>query len=489
MTTLRQRLSRLPLRIRLVLGFAGAMLVVLIATAGLVFWRVQVALDHRLNDDLRNQTAALAAASRRDTPDAAIRAVADRTTDAQVLGRTGEVLASGAGVQPNAALLTPDQAGRATADAVQTARGNLLSKSGAHLRIRAVPVRGADDAAVAVTAVRLDARDEALRELLAQLAIANLLALVIASYVGYRLAHAALDPVEDYRAQAARIAAGDTGVRLEVPAERDDEITRLGTTLNHMLESQERAVERQRQFIDDASHELRTPLTVLGAEIEVTLRTRRRAPDYEAALGRLAQTTRELTELTDTLLTLGAVSEAPLRGEVVRIADLLADAAGRAQRNGRTARSDAEPALQVRGDATLLARALANLVDNATHHGDGTITLRGETREGHVILSVHDEGHGMAPEFLPHAAERFRREGASRTGPGTGLGLALVDAIAAAHGGRLRVCSAGHHSPASNHLPCRHPEGGTTVSILIPVDHGPARPDPSSRRAREPGAA
>jgi two-component system, OmpR family, sensor kinase len=95
---------------------------------------------------------------------------------------------------------------------------------------------------------------------------------------GYLLARAALQPVERYRTEAARIAAGATGVRLAVSDTAHDEVARLGHTLNDMLTALETALERERRFINDASHELRTPLTLLSTELEPALRRPRTLP-------------------------------------------------------------------------------------------------------------------------------------------------------------------------------------------------------------------
>jgi two-component system OmpR family sensor kinase len=473
------RLSRLPLRVRLVVGFVGAMLVVLVGAGAFVFWRVQYALDHRLDQDLASQTSDLRQAAAHQDPATALASLRDEGREAQLLSADGAVLASGTGIADGRQLLSAEQARRATRGEVRTGRGYLFSPRGRHRRVLAVPVHGAGPTAVAVSAVRLDQRDEALRELLAQLTIANLLALALASLVGYRLARAALDPVERYRAQAERIAQGATGVRLDVPAEPADEITRLGSTLNAMLDAQERSAARQRQFIDDASHELRTPLSTLALEIDLALRKPRSAEEYEATLRRLATSSGQLAELADTLLTLGALGSATPNARDIAVEDALAVAAARA-RDQMLAKSsprlvvDVPSELLVRADAALLDRALGNLADNAVRYGDGTITITASQSGATIVISVHDEGAGISPDFLEHAAERFRQDEASRTGEGAGLGLSLVDAIATAHGGQLRICSAGRHHqlpPAHAELaaiPCRHPEAGTTVSLLLP---------------------
>ncbi|HEY6886913.1 MAG TPA: ATP-binding protein [Solirubrobacter sp.] len=469
------RLHRLPLRVRLVVGFVVAMVVVLIAAGAFVFWRVQYALDHRLDQDLRSQTSDVRQAAAGQTPTAALASLHDQARDAQLLAADGSVLASGSGI--SGPLLTPAQAREAARHELETARGNLFSPRGRHLRILALPVRGSGPAAVAVSAVRLDQRDEALRELLAQLAIANALALAVASFVGYRLARAALDPVERYRARAEEIAHGATGVRLDIPADRDDEITRLGATLNAMLEAQERAAERQQQFIDDASHELRTPLSTLSAEIDLALRKPRTAADYETALRRLDVDAGRLVELAETLLALGALGSTTPDAREIDVPDALEAAARRARSQldaSRTVEVHSPRGLLLRADPGLLARALGNLVDNAVRYGAGTITLTAAPDEAATILSVHDRGAGMPSEFLAHAAERFRQGEISRSGGGAGLGLSLVDAISTAHGGQLRICSAGRHHrtrphPTLSQIPCRHPEGGTTVALLLPA--------------------
>jgi two-component system OmpR family sensor kinase len=468
--------SRLPLRVRLVAGFAVAMLVVLVGAGAFVFWRVQYALDHRLDEDLQTQNSDLRQAAAHLAARAALASRRDEARETQLLTRTGAVLAAGPGVPAGRALLSPDQAARATRAPLHTGRGYLFSQRGRHLRILAAPVPGHGPAEVALSAVRLDQRDEALRELLAQLAIANLLALAIASFVGYRLAHAALDPVERYRADAEEIARGATGVRLDVPDGQHDEIARLGATLNAMLDAQQRASERQRQFVDDASHELRTPLAALRAEIDLALRKPRTVTEHEHTLRRISDSTSELIDLADTLLTLGALGSSAPAAVEIPVERPLAEAARRSRgqlAGGRAACVGAASELVVHADEALLGRALGNLVDNAVRYGAGDITLTATRHAATVVLAVHDQGAGMPPEFLAHAPQRFRQLASSRHGRGAGLGLALVDAIVTAHHGQLRICSGGHHHaqptahPALAAVACAHASTGTTISILL----------------------
>src|SRR3954447_10261386 len=258
------------------------MIVVLAAAGAFVFWRVQVALDSSLGDELAAQASDLRQALRDHSPTAALAALptapaADRVGD--TAGRV--VAATPAASDP---LLDPHDLARARRGEVVVDLGHLLLGDERRLRVLAFPATGG----VAVTAVRLNQRDEALRELLAQLAIANLAALAVASFVGYRLLWAALLPVERYRARAEEITAGATGVRLDVPPDVDDEVSRLGHTLNRMLAVQESAAAAQRQFLADASHELRTPLTVVTSEVELALRRPRSTAELETTLRNVA---------------------------------------------------------------------------------------------------------------------------------------------------------------------------------------------------------
>ena len=254
-----------------------------------------------------------------------------------------------------------------------------------------------------VVGVERDQRDEALRELLATLALAGFGALLVAAVVGERLAKAALAPVERYRSQAETIARGATGVRLDVPPERDDEVTRLGHTFNDVLGALERSVERERSFVNDASHELRTPLTLLSARVQLLRRRPRTVDEHERALAELDTDIADLIDLSDQLLDLGTTADAPAVDEASDI--------------GAIVRAMALDALDVRvaGDAdggevavppAEIRQLVNNLIANARTHGLPPIDLTMRRTDTAVVLTVSDIGSGMPSEFLPIPAPR-----------------------------------------------------------------------------------
>ncbi|MDF9814231.1 HAMP domain-containing sensor histidine kinase [Streptomyces sp. SPB162] len=469
--------GRLPLRIRLVAGFSVTILLVLSAAGAFVYLRVQYALDLRLNEDLSEQ-AQQVAGNISPLHETAVGTAAVHSSF-QVLDTGNRVLAHGPGV-PGTSLLRPQELASALVRPQRRDRGALLPISARPLRLYAEPLAAgtrppAGRPAVVVVAARRDQRDEALRELIGQLALADLATLVIASLVGYRLARAALLPVERYRVEAARIADGATGVRLAVADTTHDEVARLGRTLNDMLAALEAAVERERRFVNDASHELLTPLTLLSTELELALRRPRTAQEMQQALLAAASDTAGLIALADTLLSVGVQTVADHDAAVIdlgRLVDGLVDRY-RASACHRDAAilTDTAPGLTVRGDPVRLGQVLTNLLDNALRHGAGSVTVITYGEHAWALLTVHDNGPGMDPRFLPQATERFSRADAARTSPGSGLGLSLVDTIVRAHHGELRIYSGtAHHHGAGHRAPvCRHPDSGSTVTALLPI--------------------
>lgn len=432
----------MPIRLRLTLAFAVAMAVVLAAMGTFVYLRVQSSLNGSIEQSLRSRADDIAALSGQSDSGLS-EATGGRLTEqgesfAQILDNRGRVVDTTPqlGRTP---LLTPDEAARA-------ARGTLVldrPPSGAirdPFRVLATPVRAQNGTLVVVVGATLEPRDEALSQLFAELAIGGGLALVLASAAGYLLAGAALRPVDSMRRQAAAISGTDFQTRLPLP-KAQDEVRRLGETLNDMLDRLAAALRRERRFVADASHELRTPLALLKTELELALTRDRSKGELQDALRSAASETDRLTQLAEDLLVLARADQGtlPLRRMQIPAGQVLEDVAERfrlrASQEGRTLTVQAEAGLVLDADRLRVEQALGNLVENALRHGNGAVTLRAYAEDGAVGLHVLDEGRGFPNELLPHAFERFTRADEARSGGGAGLGLAISRVIAEAHGG------------------------------------------------------
>jgi two-component system OmpR family sensor kinase len=427
--------SRLPIRQRLTLAFALAMAVVLAGTGALLYFGLRASLDESIRDGLEARIDDLAAGAA-PGPNSD-----ERLTE---LHRPG---------QPGRSALSPEELGR-----VRSGATLLLDRSGVpglegRVRLLARSVGTPEGRRLAVVGTSLEDRDEALASLLGQLAVFGPVALLLASLLGYAIASAALRPVEAMRAEAAVISGAEPGRRLPV-APAHDEISRLGSTLNEMLERLEHALARERGFVADASHELRTPLARLQSELELALRRPRSPDELEAAIRSASVETDRLARLADDLLVLARSDQhgLQLRRSMLDAADVAREVAAR--HGDSSVEVEIEGPLQVSADRARLDQALGNLVANALEHGAKPVLVGAEERDGRIELHVRDAGRGFPGDFLPRAFERFTRADAARTGGGAGLGLAIVDEIARAHGG-----SAG----AAN-----RPGGGADVWISLP---------------------
>lgn len=449
-----RRVSRLSLRVRLVAGFSVAMLVLLIGAGAFVYWRVEYALDRGLDSELKQATSVIVPLVGVDgtvsSPESA-----DATGVAwQVLDAGGEVLDSG-GPAPSRPLLSADGLHPGTTDV-----GSLLPVSDKPYRVRLTALDQATDqqAAYVLVGARRDHRDEALRELLVQLTIAGLAALVIASVVGYVLARLALDPVERYRRRADEItAAGAPDLRLDVPPNRDDEVTRLGHTLNRMLVALQGSLDRERQFVNDASHELRTPLTLLKSRIQLTRRRPRSVEEHERALEELEVDVTRLADLAEQLLELSHEGDVADTTDVATVVHAVVDrwraAAPGASGDVSVRATDGPAPAQIGPHA--LDRIVTNLLQNALTHGRPPVELTVRRDGAHTVLEVTDSGPGMPPEFLEVATRRFHRAPEARSRPGAGLGLSIVEQLVAGAGGELRLGPAGR--------------GGLTATVVLPA--------------------
>ncbi|MDQ3728555.1 MAG: ATP-binding protein, partial [Actinomycetota bacterium] len=356
---------------------------------------------------------------------------------AQVLRPNGETAFSTSQIE--GAALSAEELRAAAEDAVTLEREAVEGIDG-RVRVLATPLSGSDESLIAVAGATLEDRDESLQSLALVLLIGGPLALMLSAAAGYLVAGRALSPVERLRSEAAAIGGSEPDARLAVPGP-DDELRRLALTLNEMLGRLEGAIERERRLVDDASHELRTPLALHKTELEVAQRYATSEEELRAAIASGIEEVDRLARLADDLLVVARSGEAgpPVRDEEIDAASLLGTVVARlrdrATNEGREIRIEAPPGLSLRGDRVRLEQALTNMADNALRHGEGTVTLAAAPRTQAVRLEVTDQGSGWAPEFVPRAFERFSRGDSAREGEGAGLGLAIVEAIAEAHGG------------------------------------------------------
>jgi heavy metal sensor kinase len=457
------RIDRLHVRVRVTLAFAGVIAVVLAATGLFLYLRLGSELDGAIQQGLRSRAGDVTALVEQADSGLAESGRSPLTEQgenlSQILDRSGRVIDS-----------TPSLRNRALLDARelrQALRGTITvdkqaaGREGDPARLLATPVRAQGQRVVVVVATPLDDRNDAMRNLAGLLLIGGPIALLLASLAGYGAAAAALRPVERMRRRAADIQATAPGHRLPVPPAAD-EIGRLGATLNDMLARLEAAFARERAFVADASHELRTPLAILKAELELALRGGRTHGELEEALRSAAEETDRLVQLAEDLLVIARLDQGrlPIRAARIAAGEMLTDVrerfASRAAARGAQLVVAATDGVEVTADALRLEQAVGNLVDNALRHGGERIELDATTNGSGVELHVRDDGPGFPPGFAETAFERFTRADSARGRGGAGLGLAIVAAIAAAHGGTV---GAGNR-----------PEGGADVWLRLPGD-------------------
>lgn len=254
----------------------------------------------------------------------------------------------------------------------------------------------------------------------------------------------ALRPVEEIRTEVESISDAEPTARVPVPSS-GDEISRLASTMNGMLERLEQSAERQRQFVSDASHELRSPLARMRALLEVD-RSHPATADPAASQASLLDETIRMQHLVDDLLHL-ARTDAGAEGSHHEPVDL--DDIVRREVEVLSIEHDASidtaavQAIQVMGNAGQLSRLVRNLVENAIRHHRSVIQVSLTERNEAVELAVIDDGPGIPLGQQSVIFERFARLDQARSGDrgGSGLGLAIARDIATRHSGSIRVDS------------------------------------------------
>lgn len=316
---------------------------------------------------------------------------------------------------------------------------------------------------VAVIAISQEPMRRSLRSLLGVILAALGFTGAAAAWASGRLARRLTQPLEQISAASRSVAGDNLGAR--IPAVSDDaELRSVTEMLNDMLARLELAFENERRFVADASHELRSPLANLRGTVEVALRRERSGPEYRETLTVALAEVERLTRLTTDLLTLSRAdggqlvassSVCDLAGVVGRGIEACRE---RAMAGDVRIQLDSPGEILVPGSADNLRQVVDNILDNAVRHSPPgtTVAVQLSLDPGHVVMSVRDEGPGIAPEVLPRVFDRFFRADPARgrRSGGTGLGLAIARAIAEAHGGTISaVCEPGQGAEFRLRLP------------------------------------
>jgi signal transduction histidine kinase len=329
-------------------------------------------------------------------------------------------------------------------------------------RLLAGPVGQPGLGLVVVVGTSLEEVTKAQHRLELALVVGLPLLAAIVSVAGWFLAGAALKPVRNLVEEAdeiSAVAARGQRRRLSVP-ETGEELAELARHLNELLARIEAALEHERAFLDDASHDLRTPISIVRSELELARMQTEEGSELARALDSSLEEVGRLDRLAVNLLVLARFRSAgPPPPELV---DLGALSRRAAETVARSRDGDAVPvrvngSAEVSGDEEAIARAVLNLVDNAARHADERVDVEVSSDGDRAVVAVRDDGPGFPPELLGQAVGRFVRGTNSGRGTenGAGLGLAIVDAIATAHGGALEIENTA--------------EGGATVQLRLPL--------------------
>ena len=437
-------LRRLPIRTRVTAAFTAAMTLLLLGIGLLVYWSMSGALLDELDSGLRFRAAAIASPSPHaavETPNPVLAERAEAFD--QLLTSGGRILRSSAGL-PHAPLLSPRELAAVHAPAFFVRHVAGVQDSA---RLLAVPIGDGPARKVLVVGTSMADRTDELAHLVLVFAAGGPVAVLLASLIGWWVAGLGFRPVERMRRQAAAITASGLDHRLDLPV-ADDELHRLGATLNQMLDRLEDAARHDRRFLELASHELRTPLTALKAELDVAASGPRDAAVLSAAIASATEEANRLIRLANDLLVLARTREGrmPISRAPHSVRWLLesAAAASRARAEARLITLDVDaPDASAFLDAMRVRQVLDNLIDNALRHTPrgGTITLAARITRDRAEISVHDTGPGFAA--LGQLQRKLGRDG--DTDFGHGLGLRIAETVAASHGGRLLLANREPH--------------------------------------------
>jgi two-component system, OmpR family, sensor kinase len=459
-------MRRIPLRLRVTLASAASTAIILAALSLFVYARLQAELVRALDLGLQARAEAIASGlgphgvSVADAPDSGPGSLAHDS--AQILTPAGQVTTWGGREAP-----------RLSAAALRAIRGPTFIQLPAARGWPSVPgfVLPTDEGQrlFVVVGSSLVGVHQTLAGLRLLLLVADPAALALACLAAWFLTGLALRPVESMRQEAAAISVSEPGRRLPV-WRANDEVARLGQTLNSLLDRLHGALSREQRLLNDASHELRTPLAIMKAELDLSLSRARTPEELEAALRSASEEADRLARLAEDLLVLSRAhgGQLPIHRVSTSLDELLGRACGghQARAGARGAHIQCQAtAARIMIDPMRVRQAVDNLLDNAIRHSTPGSPIRVDAKvSGDVAtVTVENRGPGFAEDILSRVFEPFVRGEPPHDGPptdaasggqGAGLGLTIVRAVAEAHGG----------TAIAQNVP-----GGARVTMTVPL--------------------
>ncbi len=379
----------------------------------------------------------------------------DEDRAVQLVSLDGVVLAATSNLAGQPPLATPP----VTTDEIIESRDDLPLDDDRY-RFLSRRIQTAEGPAVLHVAENSDDLEDAIRTLTVALTVTIPTVVAILAAFIWWLTGRTLEPVDRMRAEVDSITTTNSDRRVQVP-EHDDEISRLGVTMNRMLDRLADASDRQRRFVADAAHELRTPLTRMRANLDIDLAQ----PDTADPFGTIhtvREETIELQGLLDDLLHLARsdAGRTPRHREPVDLDDIVMDEIHdlRISHPELTIDASEVSAAHLHANPDQLRRAVRNVFANAARYAEHTATIALGESTSEIVLTVTDDGPGIPKEHRDRIFERFSRlqDARTRHEGGAGLGLAITRDIIENHGGTIYY-DTGHHDGA--HFVIKIPHG------------------------------
>ena len=270
----------------------------------------------------------------------------------------------------------------------------------------------------------------------------------VAIYGGSLIAKRALEPIQKISETVEHISRGnDLKKRIELD-KGDDELHLLAEQFNSMFARLDDSFEKEKRFTSDVSHELRTPMSVIMAQCEYSMDENSSLDEYAESIQSIYSQGQKMTVLINQMLDIARLEMRPEnypkeRVDLSALTDSICKDMALIKEKGIAISSHIDAGLFISGNPGLLARAISNLISNAYHYGkdNGHLDVSLKKVEEQVVLTVSDDGIGIAEENIPKIFDRFYREDSSRTQNGTGLGLSITKEIVQFHGGTIEVKS------------------------------------------------